>query len=105
MKRIPAVVALSITLFWTPTAIAACISGAQCDAENCRQMGTCDDAIDITDAIDMTGAIDMTRAAPDSISSMPVENDLLAESPVAAAVADTSCREVEICGTTQLVCD
>jgi len=105
MKHIPAVVALSITLFWTSSANAACISGAQCDAENCGQMDTCDDAIDITDAIDMTSAIDTTRAAPDRISSLPVENDLLAESPVAAAVADASCREVEICGTAQLVCD
>ena len=93
MKRIPVAVALSISLFWASTAIAACISGAQCDAENCGQMDTCDDATD------------MTRAAPDSISSMPVENDLLPESPVAAAVADASCRAVEICGTTQLVCD
>lgn len=93
MKHIPAVVALSITLFWTSSANAACISDAQCDAENCGQMDTCADDIDVT------------QVTPDNISSMPVENDLLAESPVAAAVADASCREVEICGTTQLVCD
>ena len=105
MKHIPAVVALSITLFWTSSANAACISEAQCDAENCGQMGICADAIDMTGAIDTTGAIDMTRATPDNISPMLVQNELLAESPVAAAVADGSCREVEICGTTQLVCD
>jgi hypothetical protein len=99
MKHIPAVVALSITLFWTSSANAVCISEAQCDAENCGQMDTC------VDEIDVTGAIDTTPVTPDNISSMPVGNDLLAESPVAAAVADASCREVEICGTTQLVCD
>ena len=99
MKHIPAVVALTITLFSTSSADAACISEAQFDAENCGRMDTC------ADEIDVTGAIDMTRAAPDNISSMPVENDLLAESPVAVAVADGSCREVQICGTTQLVCD
>jgi hypothetical protein len=99
MKHIPAVVALCITLFWTSSANAACISEAQCDAENCGQMDTC------ADEIDVTGAIDMTRAAPDNISPMLVQNDLLSESPVAAAVADARCREVEICGTTQLVCD
>lgn len=105
MKHIPAVVALTITLFWTSSANAACISEAQCDAENCGQMDTCADEIDVTGAIDTTDANDMTRAAPDSISPMLVQNDLLSESPVAAAVADGSCREVKICGTTQLVCD
>lgn len=99
MKHIPAVVALSITLFWTSSANAACISEAQCDAENCGQMDTC------ADEIDVTGAIDTTPVTPDNISPMLVQNDLLAESPVAAAVADGSCREVKICGTTQLVCD
>ena len=93
MKRVPAVVALSIALFWTSSANAACISEAQCDVENCGQLETCDDAID------------MAQDTPDDVSSTPVKNDFLAESPVAAAVADASCREVEICGTTQLVCD
>ena len=99
MKHIPAVVALSITLFWTSSANAACISEAQCDAENCGQMDIC------VDEIDVTGAIDTTQVTPDNISPMLVQNELLAESPVAAAVADGSCRVVEICGTTQLVCD
>ena len=99
MKRIAAVVAFGIGLYWASSANAACISEAQCDAGNCGQMETC------ADATKMSGAIDLTQVKPDNVPSMPLENDLLAESPVAAAVADATCREVEICGSTQLVCD
>ena len=96
MSRIPAAIAFSCALFWVSTANADCMSESQCDdAGNCTQVETCDDVLD------------MVRASRDAVTPISGETDPLIATPVAAAVAATNanCREVEICGTAQLVCD
>ncbi len=96
MNRIPVAIALGCALFWTSAANADCKSELQCDgAGNCAQVEICDDVLD------------MVQASPDTLKSTPAESRQPAVTPVAAAVAgaDGSCREVEICGTTQVVCD
>jgi len=93
MKFIPAAVALSIGLSCGSVAYAACTLQMQCDAGNCEQVEICDNTIE------------MTRHTPDEIAPVSTSKDSRSESSVAAAVAAGSCRKVDICGTTQLVCD
>ncbi len=96
MDSITVAIAFSCALFWVSTANAACTFESQCDdAGNCTQVEICEDALD------------MIQASPDAMTPIPAEADPLAMTPVAAAVAatDANCREVEICGTTQRVCD
>jgi hypothetical protein len=96
MNGIRVAIAFSYALMWVSTANADCKSERQCDdAGNCAQVETCDDVLD------------MVRASPDAMTPIPAETGPLTVTPVAAAVAATNanCREVEICGTAQLVCD
>ncbi len=94
MNRFLAAIAFSCSLFWISTANSACMSEVQCDdAGNCSQVETCEHDFD------------MTQASPDAMTPIAAEIDPLAGTPIAAAIAETSCREVEICGTAQLVCD
>jgi len=89
-------VVFGCALFWVSSANADCISESQCDdAGNCALVETCDDALD------------MVQASRDALTPIAVQSDPLAAAPVAAAVAATgaNCREVDICGTAQQVCD
>ncbi len=96
MKCVPTAIAFSCALIWLSAANAACVTERQCDnAGNCTQVKTCD------------GVHDIVQSAMDSTATVTEATGPLAAAPVAAAVAATNsnCREVEICGTTQLVCD
>jgi hypothetical protein len=93
MKRIPAALALSIALSCGSSAHAACSPETQCDGEHCDRVEICDDTIE------------MTRSSSADAPPMSTGKGSPSGSPVAAAVADAGCREVDICGTTQLVCD
>ena len=94
MDRFLAIGALSLTLLWTLSAQAACVSEMQCDSAGvCIQVEVCDDAVD------------MVHASPDAMTPMPGETDPMVATPVAATATDSSCREVDICGTLTMVCD
>ena len=83
-------------LLWLSVANAACVTENQCGtARNCSQHQTCGDVRDVVQSPVNESA---TRAEP---------ADALATAPVAAAVAGAgpNCRKVEICGSTQLVCE
>lgn len=95
MHCFPISISLTCALLWLSTANADCTPKSQCDdAGNCALVETCDD-------------LDMVQASPDALTPIPAQSDPLAAAPVAAAVAatGTNCREVDICGTTQQLCD
>ena len=94
MNRIRTAVVFGCALFWVSSANADCISESQCDdAGNCALVETCDDALD------------MVQASRDAWAPIAAESDPLAAAPVAAAATGANCREVDICGTAQQVCD
>jgi hypothetical protein len=96
LNRIRMAVVFGCALFWVSSANADCTSESQCDdVGNCAQVETCDDVLDIV------------QASPNASTPIAAESDPLASAPVAAAVAatGTNCREVDICGTAQQVCD
>ena len=96
MNCFPTAIAVTCALFWLSAVNAACVSEGQCDdAGDCAQVETCDEVRN------------MVQVSPNAMTPMSAETDALAVTPVAAAVAapNANCREVEICGTAQIVCD
>ena len=88
-----AVALICVVLSFGSTAYAACSSVTHCDTEQCEQLEACDETID------------MAKSASGIVAPMSTQKEATSESAIAAAVAETGCREVDICGTTQMVCD
>lgn len=85
-------IAFACTLFWLSAADAACVTESRCD-----DTGVCT-KFEICDAVDA-----IVQSSVGSATSVPATP----KAPVAAAVAASNpdCRKVDICGTTQLICD
>ena len=94
MDRFLVAGAFSLFLFSTGSVHAACVSEMQCDhAGVCTQVEVCEDAVD------------MAHASPGAMTPIPGAADPMVATPAAATATDSSCREVDICGTMTMVCD